>query len=153
MGEHGSSEQQSEGGEHEGGAVSTVGTVGKWLSRASHLAEGIGHYAEPVEHAISHLPGGMGKAIPYVGAVASGASALAEGYEAQEEFRHNGIHSDKAWEKVGGSALGAAGVAVNFLPPPYNAIAGGGAGRGRDWPRYSGRAGGQGARRKVRLQR
>ena len=59
-------------------------------------------------------PAGQGATA--VGAVAGTAQAGIEGYGAYGAFKGGGAHGDKAWEKVGGSALGGAGAALSFTP-------------------------------------
>lgn len=119
MGEHGNGHEGGEhgGGEHHG-PLGLMGHIAHYVGAGAHALH---HPA--VHHALEHagkfghaVAGPLGKALPYVGAVAGTAQAGIEGYEAYEAFKEGGAHSDKAWEKVGGSALGGAGAALSFTP-------------------------------------
>lgn len=112
-------------GEHAGGhGGEGHGPLGFWGHLAHYVGAGSHALHHPaVHHALEHagkfghaVAGPLGKALPYVGAVAGTAQMGIEGYEAYEAFKHGGVHNDQAWEKVGGSVLGGAGAALSFTP-------------------------------------
>jgi hypothetical protein len=98
-----------------------IGEAGSWIHTASEAMEGGGGIMKAIgaigsETAEATAAAGTGGLLPYVGAVTGTLQAGIEGYNAYEEFSKEGYHSDNAWNSVGGSALGATGAAVTFIP-------------------------------------
>ena len=89
-----------------------------WLARTTHLL----HAAEEsklIPHGqISH---GWGKALPWIGAAHGLISGGLNAKLAADEFSEHGLHSDKAWDHVGGAYLGAAGATLSATGSPYAA--------------------------------
>jgi len=119
MGGHGQEGGGGGHGGHDGGDA--VGHPASWIGKIAHLAHGAEHIPA-VHHLIEgggmagKALGGLGKALPWIGAGAGAVQAGAHGYGAYNSFQNEGIHSDKGWEHVGGAALGGAGAALSFTP-------------------------------------
>jgi hypothetical protein len=99
--------------EEEGGG-GWLGSALSWGSRAVHAAEGLGLPKMALEafKASKGVSGAVEKGMPILGGILSGGQALYEGHEAYENFSKFGSHCDTAWNNVGGTILGGAGVGI-----------------------------------------
>lgn len=98
--------------EEGGGGDSWLGSALKWGSRAVHAADPFVKPALKAAKVGGGAAGAIEKGVPILGGLLSAGQMVYEGSEAVSNFQKGGYHCDKAWNNVGGTILGGAGVGI-----------------------------------------